>query len=88
MNVCHYNHDLKFIVVYGKDSKALIYYITNYITYGFINQHWNSKNWKKTYYKSNSKDHLQKNHCLIICSFNTIGYQQELLVIWWNSMIT
>jgi hypothetical protein len=36
---------------------------------------------EKKYCKRNSKDHLQKNHCLIICSLNTIGYQQELLVI-------
>ncbi len=26
------NHDLKFIATFGKDSKSLIYYITNYIT--------------------------------------------------------
>ncbi len=26
------NHDLKFVVTSGKDSKSLIYYITNYIT--------------------------------------------------------
>ncbi len=36
MNVCCYNHDLKFIVVYGKNSKALIYYNTNYIICVFI----------------------------------------------------
>jgi len=32
MNACCCNHDLKFIVVFGKGSTALIYYITYYIT--------------------------------------------------------
>ncbi len=30
------NHDLKFIVAFGKDSKSLIYYIIDYITKTFI----------------------------------------------------
>ncbi len=32
MNACCCNHDLKFIVASGKGSKALIYYIMDYIT--------------------------------------------------------
>jgi hypothetical protein len=35
---------------------------------------------EKTYSKINLKDHLEKNHCLIICSLNTIGFQQKILV--------
>jgi hypothetical protein len=31
LNACCCNHDLKFIVGFGKGSKALIYYITDYI---------------------------------------------------------
>jgi len=30
------NHDLKFTVAFGKDSKSLIYYIIDYITKTFI----------------------------------------------------
>jgi hypothetical protein len=80
MNVCCYNHDLKFIVVYGKDNKALIYYTTNYITYVFIKKNEVQKI-EKTYYKINSKDHQEKIHYLIICSLNTIGLSTRTIII-------
>jgi hypothetical protein len=85
MNVCCCNHDLKFIAIFGKDGKTLIYYITNYImkTTNYTSHMYSLvkigvQKIQETYSKTNSNDHLEKIHCLIIRSFNTIGFQQEI----------
>ncbi len=76
MNACRCNHDLKkFIVVFGKDSKVLIYYIMNYVmkTKKYTSHKYSLmkigvQKIEETYSKTNSNDHLEKSHHLIIRS--------------------
>jgi len=83
MNACRCNHDLKFIIVFGKDSKVLIYYITNYVTkttnytsHKYSLMKIGVQKIEEMYSKTNSNDHLKKSHRLIIQSLNTISSQQ------------
>jgi len=82
MNACCCNHDLKFIIVSGKDSKVLIYYIMNYVT---KTTNYTSHKYSlmkigvqkiEEMYSKTSNDHLRKRHHLIIHSLNTISSQQ------------
>jgi hypothetical protein len=83
MNACCCNHGLKFIVVSRKDSKVLIYCITNYLTkivnytsHKYSLMKIGVQKIEETYSNTNSNDHLEKNHHLIIQLLNTISSQQ------------
>ena len=80
------NHDLKFIVASSKDAKALVYYITNYITKNTIyTSHMYSllqvavQKIESTFTESQCTKHLERSRQLLIWFLNTIGSQQEIL---------
>ncbi len=79
------NHHFNLITTFGKDSKSLIYYITNYITKTSIYT-------TQMYYllqiaiqkvetinnNTNSYDVIEKSLHLLIRCLNTLGSQQEI----------
>lgn len=85
-NACWWNHDLKFATIFVRDNKALIYYITNYITktsnytshmYSWMNIE--VQKIERSYFKTIQNDHLERSNCLIRWSLNTLGSQPRNL---------
>jgi hypothetical protein len=72
---CRCNHDLKFIATSGKDAKALVYYIIDYITkntlytlhmYSFLQVV--VQKIESTFTESHSKEHLERSRQMLIRS--------------------
>ena len=82
---CRYNHDIKFITASWKNSKVIVYHITNYITKSSIyKSHMYfllqtvMKKIETTFNITVSKATIFQSHHLLIKCLNTIGSQQEI----------
>jgi hypothetical protein len=75
------NHDLKFIVTFGKDNKSLIYYIIYYITKKSIytsHMYFLQIIVQTTKIINSNYNSIYKSWHLLICCLNTVGSQQEI----------
>jgi hypothetical protein len=80
---CRCNHDLKFIAASGKDAKALVYYIIDYIIKNTLyTSHMYSllqvavQKIESTFTESHSKEHLERSRQMLIRSLTP-------KVLWW-----
>ncbi|CAF1253785.1 unnamed protein product [Rotaria sordida] len=81
---CRSNMDMKFIWN-GSDAKALIYYITDYVTKMSLSFHdtfalvqKSITLFQNSYHQPGNESAIEKSRKLVLCCYNTLASQQEL----------